>query len=108
MSVPDRPLTPAQLHVLLALADGPRHGYAIMKAAAESAGLSMGPGTVYGTLARLEGTGWVVELPGAAGRRRNFQLLPPGRSALEREAARLASLAELLRSKRLLGAGSAR
>ena len=41
------PLTPAVFHILLALADGPRHGYAIMQAVEESAGteMRMGPGT---------------------------------------------------------------
>jgi DNA-binding PadR family transcriptional regulator len=104
---PHRPLTPAQFHVLLALADGPRHGYAIMRAAQDSAGagVPMGPGTVYGTLERLEESGWVEELRGGDGRRRTFALLPPGRAALEAEAARVARLAELLRDRRLLGAG---
>ena len=103
-----QPLTPAQLHVLLALADGPSHGYAIMQAARASAGsgVPMGPGTVYGTLARLEEAGWVTELPSSSSRRRTFALLPPGRAALEREAARVARLAELLRAKRLLTAES--
>jgi DNA-binding PadR family transcriptional regulator len=101
-----RPLTPAQFHVLLALADGPCHGYAIMQAARATAGpgVPMGPGTVYGTLERLEEAGWVAEVPGGTGRRRAFDLLPPGRAALEHEAARVARLAELLRAKRLLGA----
>jgi DNA-binding PadR family transcriptional regulator len=105
-----RRLTPAQFHVLLALAEGPCHGYAIMLAARESAGagVSMGPGTVYGTLERLEEAGWVAERTAEAGRRRTFELLPPGRAALEREAARVARLAELLRARRLLDAGQAR
>jgi DNA-binding PadR family transcriptional regulator len=105
----DPPLTPAQLHVLLALVDGPSHGYAIMKAARESAGpgVPMGPGTVYGTLERLEEAGWVAEQPGGEGRRRVFELLPAGRVALEREAARVARLAELLRARRLAGAEGA-
>jgi DNA-binding PadR family transcriptional regulator len=102
-----RPLTPAQFHVLLALCDGSRHGYAIMRAAQSSAGagVPMGPGTVYGTLDRLEEAGWVEELSeGGDGRRRTFALLPAGRAALELEAARVARLAELLRDRRLLGA----
>ena len=49
------PLTPAVFHVLLALADGERHGYAIMQEVAESTGgrMKMGPGTLYGTIKRL-------------------------------------------------------
>ena len=49
------PLTPAVFHVLLALADGERHGYAIMQEVSESTGgqIRMGPGTLYGTIKRL-------------------------------------------------------
>ena len=49
------PLTPAVFHILLALADGPLHGYAIMQAVGRSAGASMpaGPGTIYGALQRM-------------------------------------------------------
>ena len=49
------PLTPAVFHVLLALAGGERHGYAIMQDVAESTGghVRMGPGTLYGTIRRL-------------------------------------------------------
>jgi len=66
------PLTPAVFHILLGLADGPRHGYAVMKAAAETgAGMSWGPGTVYGSLQRMEDLGLVrvaepAEIDGAA------------------------------------------
>src|SRR5437867_4122367 len=49
------PLTPAVFHVLLALSDGERHGYAIMQEVVESTGgqIRMGPGTLYGTIKRL-------------------------------------------------------
>ena len=49
------PLTPAVFHVLLALADGERHGYAIMLEVAETTEgqIKMGPGTLYGTIKRL-------------------------------------------------------
>ena len=97
------PLTPAVFHILLALADGPRHGYAIMQAVEESAGQEMGPGTIYGSLQRMEDAGLVRELsPGAHDRRRVFVLQPCGRRALDAEAQRLARLAALLRSKRLI------
>lgn len=98
-----QPLTPAVFHILLALADGPRHGYAIMQAAEESSGSTMGPGTIYGTLERLEAAGLVKEVPGArADRRRLFALQPAGRVALQDEARRLSRLAALVRAKRLL------
>ena len=49
------PLTPAVFHVLLALVEGERHGYAIMREVAENtqSQVNMGPGTLYGTIERL-------------------------------------------------------
>jgi DNA-binding PadR family transcriptional regulator len=97
------PLTPAVFHVLLALADGPLHGYAIMQAVEESSGISMGPGTIYGTLERLEAGGFVKEVAGARGdRRRMFALQPAGRTALHEEAGRLSRLASLVRARKLV------
>ncbi|HVS15881.1 MAG TPA: PadR family transcriptional regulator [Thermoanaerobaculia bacterium] len=98
-----RPLTPAVFHVLLALSEGPRHGYAIMQAvrATVEDRRRTGPGTIYGTLQRLEEAGLVRELP-TAGRRRCFELLPEGRAALEGEALRLTRLAELVRARNVV------
>lgn len=99
------PLTPVVLHVLLALGDGPLHGYGIMKRIEDESGRRMGPGTVYGALHRLAEAGWIEELPapvdeGAKGgdpRRGNrFVLTVPGRTALEAEGRRLARLARLV------------
>ena len=101
--MPNAPLTPAVFHILLALADGPLHGYAIMQAVEESAGSLMGPGTIYGTLERLESSGFVKELPASReDRRRIFGLQPLGRQALQEEARRLSRLAALVRAKRLV------
>lgn len=100
-----QPLTPAVFHVLLALADGPLHGYAIMQAVELSAGsqVRMGPGTIYGLLQRMEEAGLVKELAGRRDdRRRLFVLQPAGRRALGAEAERLARLADVVRTKRLL------
>jgi len=49
------PLTPAVFHILLALTDGERHGYAIMQEVAQSTEgrIRMGPGTLYGTVKRM-------------------------------------------------------
>ena len=99
------PLTPAVFHILLALADGPLHGYAIMQAVEESAAdePAMGPGTIYGSLQRMEEAGLVKEVATRSDdRRRMFTLLPAGRRALAQEAERLARLAALVRAKRLL------
>jgi DNA-binding PadR family transcriptional regulator len=90
------PLTPVVLHVLLALAEGPLHGYAVMKRVEEDAGMTMGPGTVYGSLQRLEEAGWIEEAglaPGDARRGHAFRLTSEGRAALHAEGERLARLA---------------
>lgn len=101
----ERPLTPAVLHILLALVDGPRHGYAIMKAVDETTGpsLRMGPGTVYGSIQRMEEAGLVEETgPSPDGRRRLYALTAHGRKTLKAEAARLDRIAKILRHKGLV------
>lgn len=103
----DTPLTPAVFHVLLALAEGPRHGYAVMRAAEESSGIEMGPGTVYGSIRRLEDAGWVEETEIPEGtheddrRRRYYALTSSGRDALRAEAARLTRITGLAAVRRL-------
>ncbi len=92
------PLTPAVFHVLLALADEPLHGYAIMKRVEQDSGLGMGPGTIYGSLDRLREAGWVSQKTGNgtdARRGRSFALTDQGREALRAEARRLARVARL-------------
>ena len=99
------PLTPPVFHILLALADGPLHGYGIMQAVERTAGGEppMGPGTIYGSLQRMEAAGLVKEVAGrTADRRRVFTLLPAGRRALAQEAARLSRLAALVRARHLV------
>src|SRR5215217_5125096 len=99
--MPSLPLTPAVFHILLALAEGPLHGYAIMQQVESSSGTAMGPGTIYGTIERLEAAGLVKELPaGRSDRRRTFALQPAGRTALQVEARRLSRLADLVRARR--------
>jgi DNA-binding PadR family transcriptional regulator len=105
MSKPSAPLTPAVFHILLALANGPLHGYAIMQSVEDTAGpdMRMGPGTIYGSLQRMEEAGLVKEMAKApADRRRLFTLQPAGRRALEAESRRLARLATLVRARRLV------
>jgi DNA-binding PadR family transcriptional regulator len=61
------------LLVLTSLADGPKHGYAIMTDIAAFSGVRMEPGTLYRALSRLERRGWVRPLA-AAGRRRPYEI----------------------------------
>ncbi len=60
---PQAPLTPAVLHILLALSTGARHGYGIMKQVEADAGdkVRMGPGTLYGSLRRMIDAGLISE-----------------------------------------------
>jgi len=87
------PLTPAVLHILLALSTGERHGYGIMKQVeADSQGsVKMGPGTLYGSLGRMTEAGLVRETdkrvdPEMGDERRiYYELTSAGRAALEAE-----------------------
>ena len=58
------PLTPAVFHILLALADGERHGYGIMQEIAlrTDGKMRMGPGTLYGSIKRMLAEGLIEEL----------------------------------------------
>ena len=102
------PLTPAVMHVLLSLARGDRHGYAILKDVARQAQnrLRLGPGTIYGTLQRLMETGWVEETDGPTRvvdeRRRYYRLTRSGREALTGEVERLDSLVRAARAQRIV------
>ncbi|MEY2413750.1 MAG: hypothetical protein QOD84_2356 [Acidobacteriaceae bacterium] len=86
------PLTPAVFHILLALADGRKHGYAILKQVGVDGGqsLRMGPGTLYGSLQRMEAAGLVQEFEDADDERRRFyDLTRAGQRALADELSRL-------------------
>ena len=105
------PLTPAVFHILLALSEGERHGYAIMQEVAQSTHgqIKMGPGTLYGTIKRLLEARLIEESdrrPDAKAddeRRRYYCLTGLGQRVVEAEAHRYNELAKLVRRKRLLG-----
>jgi len=80
------------LFVLISLADGPKHGYAMIEDIATVAGSRPGPGTLYGALTRLESRGLIEALP-AEDRRRPYRLTPAGQRVLEARLARLDALA---------------
>ena len=67
----------ATIQILVALSDGPRHGYAIMAEVERETGRPLRPGTLYAALARLERRGLIEALP-AADRRHPYRLTPLG------------------------------
>jgi DNA-binding PadR family transcriptional regulator len=70
------------LLVLTSLADGDKHGYAMMLDIREFAGVDLGPGTLYGAIARLEERGFIRAVP-SDDRRRPYRLTAAGRSHLQ-------------------------
>ena len=103
------PLTPPVFHILLALAEGERHGYGIMRDVARQTGdrLQLGPGTLYGCLKRMLSARLVEESgerPDPAlddERRRYYRMTDLGRQAARAEAQRLAAAVDAARSRRL-------
>jgi DNA-binding PadR family transcriptional regulator len=72
------------LLILSSLADHPRHGYGMMTDIKAMTGVRLGPGTLYGALARLEKSGLIKALP-AQERRRPYQLTAKGATALRQQ-----------------------
>jgi DNA-binding PadR family transcriptional regulator len=98
------PLTPRMLHVLLALTEGARHGYAIMEEVEACSGgrVRVGPGTLYEALQSLEKKELVEVVPNKPGddpRRRYHKLTPLGRKVLRAEADRLTDLMRVMKAK---------
>jgi len=69
------------LYILISLADGPKHGYAMTQDIEAVSGQRPGPGTLYGAIARLEARGWIEPLP-AEDRRRPYRLTRAGERVL--------------------------
>jgi DNA-binding PadR family transcriptional regulator len=92
------------LLVLTSLADGPKHGYAITRDVRQISGQRLGPGTLYGALARLEQRG-LIEALAAEQRRRPYRLTAAGAETLRAE---LSSLERVARTglRRLSGSGA--
>jgi DNA-binding PadR family transcriptional regulator len=105
------PLAPATFQILLALVDGERHGYGIMKEVAERTGgaVRLGPGTLYGALKRLLEGGLVDEDGERADpelgdeRRRYYRLTERGLAVARAEARRLEAMVRAARKKKLIG-----
>jgi DNA-binding PadR family transcriptional regulator len=99
------PLTPALLQVLLSLADGQKHGYAILKEVSERTGgrVELSTGTLYGIIKRLLADGLITEsAAGSDERRRAYRLTPFGRKVMAAEATRLEELVATAHLKRVL------
>jgi DNA-binding PadR family transcriptional regulator len=79
------------LLVLASLADGDKHGYAIMEDIQAFAGVRLGPGTLYGAITRLEERGWIRPLA-SDDRRRPYRLTAEGRRYLREQLAGLSAV----------------
>jgi DNA-binding PadR family transcriptional regulator len=105
-----KPLTPAVLHILLALSMSERHGYGIMKQVElDSRGkVNMGPGTLYGSLGRMIEAGLIAESDKKVDpqmddeRRVYYRITGRGRKALAAELERYREVVALARSKTLV------
>ena len=107
--VPGQPLTPAVFHILLALVDGDKHGYAIMKDVEDQTDgrIKLGAGTLYGTIKRLLAAGLIVEIDERPDpelddeRRRYYHLTALGQQFAVQENQRLTQAVKVARQKQL-------
>jgi DNA-binding PadR family transcriptional regulator len=106
------------LHIMLVLADGPRHGYAIKQEVEDrtDGAIRLGPGTLYEAIQRLEEGGLIEEAPadrlaeppnGQEAQRRYYQLTDRGWTTLRQEMRALGQLVDAARSNRRLRKGMA-
>jgi len=103
------PLTPAIAHILIALADGDRHGYGIMQEVERvtNGALRMGPGTLYGTIKRMLAAHLIEEADERPDptlddeRRRYYRATHLGIAVLDAETARMSTLVSAARAKRV-------
>ena len=101
MDVQDHlPLAPRDLLILAVLAEGPLHGYGLIKAveARSQSGVLLDPANLYRVLRRMSGLGWIRQASGASdGRRRTYEIAPDGRAVLTAELGRLERLLDQAR-----------
>jgi len=104
------PLPSAAFQILLALADGDLHGYAIMRQVEEQSGgrVRLGPGTLYGSIQTLLEENLIEEVDSDNGgtaateRRRYYRLTASGRKTARNEAERIADLVRVARARKIL------
>jgi len=103
-------LTPAAFHIMLVLAGGENHGYALMREVANhtEGKMRLGPGSLYGTIKRMLEDGWIEESDERPDpelddeRRRYYRLTGIGQKLVQAEAERLEQLVNIARGKKLL------
>ena len=100
-------ISPQVFQIMLSLAGGEMHGYALMQDIEERTGgaMRLTASTLYGAVKRMLESGWIEELEQAgedAARRRVYRLTRQGRAAARAEAARLAEITESARARNLL------
>jgi DNA-binding PadR family transcriptional regulator len=95
------PLSPHQFHILLALTDGERHGYALIQEIERRTDgeLRLGTGTLYTAIGRLQELGLIGDTGREHERRRYYRLMPLGRAVLKAETGRLESLVRHARAR---------
>jgi DNA-binding PadR family transcriptional regulator len=101
------PLTPAVFYILFSLADGEKHGYAVMQQVAvlSDGKFGMGPGTLYTTIQRLLELSLIEETTNhddPEGRRRYYKLTGAGKALLQAELGRMDAMVRLAHRKKLV------
>jgi DNA-binding PadR family transcriptional regulator len=107
---PEQPLTPAVFHILMALTDGEKHGYSIMKDVEKQTNgkMKLGPGTLYGSIKRMLAAGFIEESDERPDpsmddeRRRYYRLSGLGQKVLSVECQRLEEAVKIARRKQVL------
>lgn len=111
MAQSDLPLSPAAFFILFALAEGSKHGYAIMQETRKlsDGSFQMGPATLYTTIQRLLDSGWIKEVrrpENADSRRRYYRLTGDGNAVFKEELARMEAMVRKSKAMRLRSAES--
>ena len=86
------------LLIMISLADGPKHGYAMTQDIADVSGQKLGPGTLYGGITRLEAKGWIEPLP-TEDRRRPYKLTTSGHRVLAHRLEAMRAVAKIGRQR---------
>src|SRR5262245_22351246 len=86
------------LFIMISLADGPKHGYAMTEDIAQISGQRLGPGTLYGGIMRLEAKGWIEPLP-SDDRRRPYRLTKVGYRVLKQRLNAMTAMAKVAHAR---------